>query len=1273
MTQGMHAAQQFGVRLAACLVLALCVLTAEASHFRFGHLTWEPRPEISPTTVDFRLTIGARRGFYSGSGDDGRPQVGDTINMINRISFGDGTTFNPSFEVIAASREEDWVIGIARTSEGDVIRKTYPTEVNGNGEPWRVVVSQCCRLGTLRNAGGTFRLEARVNLLDGVRSPLSSISPVVSCARGALCQFAVPAVDPDGTGLRWRDALGSESGISRLPSGGGETLVVDEVTGIVSWATNQQTRLGLYSVPLQIEDLDADGEVRSSVPLEFIVRVQDFADNAPPRFDVPPSPSSGETLSVPQGMPVRFIIQASDPDAGDTVHLNNTGLPAGASFEVTPGNPGHAEFRWIPGPDQLGEHLITFTAVDDRAAAAPPHPVRIEVVDPMIRDIRVTAEVNDDRIVLDPASFATDPESVTRSDGVTRIEWYYPTLPPDAVETLDFAVAFRVPEPGERRQLTRAVKLAYTDINGNRIRQELEPQYVDVLPSVFGVEVATDRTRYGLDDTVAISSAVANLSRFNANADLVLSVVDADGALVQDLGLHRVESLGPGESQGPGPLFLATAAVYAGTYRVRAVVLDETGQPAAEAFADFVIEAASDLVLHGTVWTDRPEYDVGDTVSIRDRIQNTANNLLADNLTVVTRIIGPDDDPVWEAEDRIAQLPVKGLRDLHYRFELGRASPGAYRVLLAVFDGAGELAAADATVFTLRSTADSGVGLVGALDVAPRPVLRTERLTIDTTVANAGNADVARMPVSLSLLDPVTGQLVAEWRRQIDKLGADAELRFRIEWDALAPSAGDHYRAVLRAEMGEGSRTLAVAPVAVADKLDIAVTPERRGRLLVLLDGPERMTADACERPHELELAVRTPLALRSGDSVLIELYDSQGGFVDSEQAEVGSFAADWAGRGAVGRHVVLTRLDRGRLQLAVMGLEELAGPVRVAVTVQGEAISSYFDSGYFAPDCMAFAADHGDFRGLVAWGADGPDPHGGPASPGLATQRRALEELLRAHGWVYDVVTDGSAFDAGIQSGDYGSYVLFQEHVKLPEAVQRDLVRAIEPGAGLLVAGRNDLRSGRVESVLGVRFRGRLPHADGLDVQPREGIEARTLSFHSERAPLRAELAGASVVANYTGGHPQGGGPAVTLHQPGDGRSAHFGFDWLVEHAIAPDAGFAELLLAGLTHVVAGSHGSEPPRGFRLAIANRGQAASGELIIPATPGLRVLDSGHGRIKKDGEWRWRFELDEKGQAVTPLWLRRDPDGPAALVAEIRLTTAGGEWVDYGSVTLELEE
>ena len=111
-------------------VTLLCVLLcssffaqqALATHARFGHFTWEPRPDISPTTVDFRLVVAFRRSYF------GRPNLGDTFRPAG-FSFGDGRSQSFSFEVIALNAQEDWIIGRAFEPGGDpgVIRHTYPS------------------------------------------------------------------------------------------------------------------------------------------------------------------------------------------------------------------------------------------------------------------------------------------------------------------------------------------------------------------------------------------------------------------------------------------------------------------------------------------------------------------------------------------------------------------------------------------------------------------------------------------------------------------------------------------------------------------------------------------------------------------------------------------------------------------------------------------------------------------------------------------------------------------------------------------------------------------------------------------------------------------------------------------------------------------------------------------------------------------------------------------------------------------------------------------
>jgi hypothetical protein len=127
------------------------ITTAQATHFRFGHLTWTPQPDISPTTVKFNLTASFRRNGYPGSGSDGLPVIGDIITETiggTGIDFGDGTsTGTLQFQVTAYSVTENWINAVAldpgggtpiieaglvsTSAAGDVgVVHTYPSATN---------------------------------------------------------------------------------------------------------------------------------------------------------------------------------------------------------------------------------------------------------------------------------------------------------------------------------------------------------------------------------------------------------------------------------------------------------------------------------------------------------------------------------------------------------------------------------------------------------------------------------------------------------------------------------------------------------------------------------------------------------------------------------------------------------------------------------------------------------------------------------------------------------------------------------------------------------------------------------------------------------------------------------------------------------------------------------------------------------------------------------------------------------------------------------------
>jgi hypothetical protein len=67
-------------------------------------------------------------------------------------------------------------------------------------------------------------------------------------------------------------------------------------------------------------------------------------------------------ISLDERKQVTIALQASDPDARDTVHIDALALPPGASLAAHDGNPARAVFRWRPSA--AGGFSATFTAQD---------------------------------------------------------------------------------------------------------------------------------------------------------------------------------------------------------------------------------------------------------------------------------------------------------------------------------------------------------------------------------------------------------------------------------------------------------------------------------------------------------------------------------------------------------------------------------------------------------------------------------------------------------------------------------------------------------------------------------------------------------------------------------------------------------------------------------------------------------------------------------------------------------------------------------------------
>lgn len=346
--------------IAVALFALLLVPESSATHFRFGTLNWQPTSTRGE--VVFQLVNSFRRDGYAGTFSDGRPQIGDVITEIvgaTTFFFGDGqTTSTLQYRITAFSAEENWIVGEALQPGTALagLRHTYA----GAGPYSNVGINSCCRLSTLNNRfEDNYILDGRVTPMDGNRSPVAALVPIVSVGSSTAATFQVPATDPDGDRLRWRLSTQAEAGGGDHPPG----IAVDPDTGWVTWNNVTLDTANFWTAQIVIEDLDGNGRVKSKTPVDFLLQITgDPPGSAPDCIVSPPGP-----FDVAPNTPISFTVTGIDSDKDAVVTLNSSGLPSGASTLPslpTSGPSGvRVTFNWTP--TAAGTHQVVFSATDN--------------------------------------------------------------------------------------------------------------------------------------------------------------------------------------------------------------------------------------------------------------------------------------------------------------------------------------------------------------------------------------------------------------------------------------------------------------------------------------------------------------------------------------------------------------------------------------------------------------------------------------------------------------------------------------------------------------------------------------------------------------------------------------------------------------------------------------------------------------------------------------------------------------------------------------------
>lgn len=336
--------------------------TGEGSHGRLGHLSWT---RTAPRRAEFTYVLAFRRSFFSPT-----PVIGQ-VRCFASVTFGDGASVCPAFTVTFVDAANDWFEARATFTH------TYPHD-----GPFLVQSTGCCRVGRsiapwyhVNNPDKEYRYQALVNF-SSAGSAASGLPALVACPRNGLCQFNVAAAAPGGQTIRWRLANTAEWGSGNVHPAGAS---VDPNTGLFAWntvgAAVNLSRRTVYSTAVVMETLQA-GVVVSRTAVDFLIELTDVEVNKPPAFAAP-TPADGTAFTVTSGSSVSIDVRAVDPDTDDDVTITAVGVPAGATFSSSTGNPADAQLNFTAG--SAGNFVVNFVATDDRGLSSSPRSISLVV------------------------------------------------------------------------------------------------------------------------------------------------------------------------------------------------------------------------------------------------------------------------------------------------------------------------------------------------------------------------------------------------------------------------------------------------------------------------------------------------------------------------------------------------------------------------------------------------------------------------------------------------------------------------------------------------------------------------------------------------------------------------------------------------------------------------------------------------------------------------------------------------------------------------------
>lgn len=696
--------------------------------------------------------------------------------------------------------------------------------------------------------------------------------------------------------------------------------------------------------------------------------------------------------------------------------------------------------------------------------------------------------------------------------------------------------------------------IADFDRSNNTLSGDLSGIAVNV-----NVSVSTNQPVYNETEVAVFSAPVTNVGSFVRDAQVRLSVFDANGQLVEVLPLGAPITVAAGASV-PVVQPWSVAGVLSGNYQVKAELITPQGVVYGSATASFVVQASQELLNSARISADRVNYSAAQAVLLSSRVTNASSNTVQDNVRAITEVFNSSGQGQFSQSEPIAQLSPNGQRTYSYSLPASTLPAGNYQARVQLLSAQGSVLAQSSTSFIVQDTSQTGIGLRGQLQATPSVVLIGQNVALNLQVNNNGNAALTNLPVTIRVLDPQSGTVLATTTQTLASLSAGQSLPVSATWTSVGLD-GQILVAAATANLNGRDIALAQAQVRLQGVAQLSVTPATLdfGTATLSSNGQISPTASA------------QLVTVRSTGSAIAQSVSWSLGGTDTNAFQIQGGTCTQGMSLPVGASCTLSigyqpsQAKAHQAQLRVSHAN--SGNILETVNLQGRTLAASTNAAL-----SLSASLHAEARILVLVSCPvGQGNNSQDDATCVAERSQAISAYLNSLGILHKIVTDEPRFIHEMRCGEYNAYWISGGALKLSAQTVKEIKEAVWRGDGLITDGIHDSRNQHMHDAHGVKQNGKLPQS-GYSASLSANSLFGTGTWATLGQPTKFDLQGGQSQANFNAAQGNQAPPAVISHQYGAGNSLLFAFDladMLRQQANAPlSAQWLDLLRVTAGHV---------------------------------------------------------------------------------------------------------